>query len=209
MYFVIIKEYECEIILKRTGTKTRIHRSSCWFDPSRRRLLLNYFMQLKLFWHTKDYTYTWASATIPTYLFGYFPNSLMTIKYAYGPTLLKRQTFELDNLRHRVEPIGLAHSQCHVLLSMTVIARRWEPILVWASQEAAKGQTKSRTLARWANSLGPIKCRINTRFLSIYNLNLKHYWFNTVPITSCLLWSCITRCTFTTTKMLHQHLNIK
>ena len=58
----------------------------------------------------------------------------------------------------------LAHSQYHVLTPMTASVRRLETILVLASQDVVNGPTKSRPLARCANSLGPIKYRINTPF---------------------------------------------
>ena len=70
---------------------------------------------------------------------------------------------------------------------MTVFARRSETILVWASQDIVKGPVKFRTLGRCANSIGPIKYRIDIRFLSIHDVNLKRYCGNFVPITACLL----------------------
>ena len=80
-----------------------------------------------------------------------------------------------------------AHSQCHVLPPMTVSARRLETVLVWASQDVVNGPTISLVLARCANSLGPIKYRINTRFLSIHDIKLKRYWDNIVRTPLCLL----------------------
>ena len=70
---------------------------------------------------------------------------------------------------------------------MTVSARHLETILVWASQDVVNGPTKSRVLARGANSLGPIKYCINTRFLSKHDSNVKRHWDYIVPITACLL----------------------
>ena len=58
---------------------------------------------------------------------------------------------ELGQLRHRVETIGLAHSQYRVLPPMTVSVQRLETILVWALQNVVNGPTKSRTLARCEN----------------------------------------------------------
>ena len=102
--------------------------------------------------------------------------------------------FELGQLRHRIESIRLCNSQYRVLPPMTVFAQRCEIILVWASQNVVKGPTKSWTLTSCADSLGPVKYRINTRFLSIYVVNLKSYLGNIVLITACLLgyiYSCI------------------
>ena len=82
--------------------------------------------------------------------------------------------FELCQLRHRVETIGLAHSLYHVLTPMT-------------GQDIRSGPTKSQMLTNCANSLVPIKYRIKTRFLSIHDVNLKSYWGNIVPMTACLL----------------------
>ena len=92
---------------------------------------------------------------------------------------------ELGQLRHRVETIGLAHSQYHVLPPMAVFARGFGTILVWAPQDVVNGPIKSRTLARCANSLGTIKYRRNKCFLSIHDVYMKRYWGNIVPITAC------------------------
>ena len=54
--------------------------------------------------------------------------------------------FELGQLRHRVEPIGLAHSQFQVLPKMTVFAPCLETNMVWVSQDAVNEYTKSE---RW------------------------------------------------------------
>ena len=70
----------------------------------------------------------------------------------------------MGQLRHRVETIWLAHSLYRILPPMTASARQFETILVWASQAIVNGPTKSRVLARCANSLGHIKYRINTHF---------------------------------------------
>ena len=50
-----------------------------------------------------------------------------------------------------------------------------------------KRATKFRILARCANSFGPMKYPINTRFLSMHGVNLNRYWGNIVRITACLL----------------------
>ena len=76
---------------------------------------------------------------------------------------------------------------------MTVFARRLETIQVWASQNV-NGPAKFRTLARCANSHGPIKYCINRRFLLIYDENLNRYWGNIVPIPACLLGHVTTVC---------------
>ena len=70
---------------------------------------------------------------------------------------------------------------------VTASDRGFETIQVWASQDVVNGRTKFHVLARCANYRGPIKYRINTRFLSKRDLNVKHYWDNIVPITVCLL----------------------
>ena len=58
--------------------------------------------------------------------------------------------FELGQLRHRLETIGLAHSQYHVFFcNILLFARRFETILGWASQDVVNGQTKSGLLASW------------------------------------------------------------
>ena len=95
----------------------------------------------------------------------------------------------MGQLRHRVDTIGLAHSQYRVLPITTVSARRLEKLFWFGSHKTSQtGQQKSRVLARNANSRGPIKYRIkNTRFLSKHDVNVKRYWDNIVPITACLL----------------------
>ena len=91
--------------------------------------------------------------------------------------------FELGPLQHRVETIGLAHSQYHLLPPMTVFPRRFETILVL-------GLTRRR---EWANKipcagfLGPIKYHINTRFLCKHNVNVKHYWLGQYCINNGVL----------------------
>ena len=124
--------------------------------------LFKNFIQMKLFWQGKDCTRT-----------------LTHINEAL--------IFEVGQLRHWVETIVLAHSQRHVLPPMTVSARRFEIILLWASQDVVKGPTKSSLLARCANSLGPIKYLLNRRFLYKHDVNVKRYWLNIIPTTACLL----------------------
>ena len=108
-------------------------------------------MRIKLIWHSKDWTYL-------------------------GPHQCEKIILELGQLLHRVETIVLTHSQHHVLPPMTVSARGLETILVLASQDVVNGPTKFRVLAHCANSLGPIKYRINIRFLSKHDVNVKRYW---------------------------------
>ena len=80
----------------------------------------------------------------------------------------------------------------HALPPLTVSARRSETVLVWAWQDVVNGQTKFRVLARCENSIGPIKYRINTRFLSKYDVNVNRYWDNIVPLTS-VCWETISQ----------------
>ena len=91
------------------------------YNEHRRQILFKLFKQIKLIWHSKDYTYTWT--------------------HIYETII-----FELGQLRHRVERIGLAHSQYQVLPPMTVFARHLETILVMAWQDVVNGPTKSRVL---------------------------------------------------------------
>ena len=46
------------------------------------------------------------------------------------------------------------------------------------------GPTKSSVLDRSSNSLGPIKYRMNTTFLSKHDVNVKRYWDNIVLISN-------------------------
>ena len=93
----------------------------------------------------------------------------------------------MGQLRQRVETTGLAHSQYHVLPPMAAFGRGFGTILVWASQDVVNGSIKSRVLTHCANSLGPIKYRLNIWFLSKHDVNVKRCSDNIVPITACLL----------------------
>ena len=117
-------------------------------------------MQIKLIWHSKDYTYS--------------------VLHQWNDNI-RIVPVTTSSRNNRVGRLTVLRTSANDLICST----HWNVILVWALKDV-NGPTKSRVLARCTNSLGTIKNRINTRFLS-NDLTVKRYWDNMVPIKACLL----------------------